>query len=221
MFNFKLRFMDRKIFSSALSEGGLDYKIKMATKFLYYYLRLNFGVLTNQIYFKPNKNNSTVLSFDFNELLKEFDGQITDFLEKNSLGNIIDVKQKIGFEHLGYGCFVTRIFDQLSLISQGNATFFFDTKPNNEYKIRIILQSFAKLTVEIKFENKIIGNLSIPSLSEKEVILNIPSSLINKKVSKLEISTDKLWSLKYLDKEQFDVPLGIGIKKIELLNYDD
>jgi len=58
-------------------------------------------------------------------------------------------------------------------------------------------------------------------LSEKEVILNIPSSLINKKVSKLEISTDKLWSLQYLDKEQFDVPLGIGIKKIELLNYDD
>jgi hypothetical protein len=151
------------------------------------------------------------------EVMNELDNKIIKILEKSQLNNKIDVCTRSGIEQIGYGCFVSKIFNNLLILTQGDATFFFLTS-KKEYRLKMTLQSFVGLSVTVSIENVELGEFDLHSLSERELFVIIRPDQITKNISKIIISTNKLWSLKYLDKDQYDIHIGIGIRNIELIS---
>lgn len=192
---------------------------KFKTKFwslILYYIRLQYGKITGQIYFKWNQENNLKLMINPNEITSMLDQNIKKFLMALDVKNIIDTENGNGYEHLGYGCFATRVFDKPIIFSQGDSTFFFKTMENTDYFLDIVFQSVLGLKIKIFVEDECIYEKPISNITQKFVQTNIPSRLIKNDVTKIIVSTNKLWNLKFLDKNMDEIPIGVGIKKIGL-----
>ena len=194
-----------------------NFKFKILFKFISYYLKLHFGVLTGRIYMDDkNVDQSITIPFNTNDIMSIIDNGIRNTLQHISLENNLAVTVKKGFEHLGYGCFATRVFNKIIVLTQGNAAFFFATPSKQSYILMIVFQAIAKVFVTIKIENTILTELHLPSLSNREIIIPINPQLVSYKISKIIISTNRLWSPHFLEPLKHNVPVGVGIIKLEI-----
>lgn len=196
-------------------------KLKISYKILHYFFRLYLGAVTGRIYFEKKESNQIKeFPFDEKDLQNKIDTDIRETLEKMNLPNVVDVDKNIGFEHIGYGCFATRIFGRIIIMTQTGSSFFFSTSKKQFYELSVIFQSFTKLTVEIKVENTVLKEIKLPSLCRKKVTLQIDREIISEGITKIVISTDKLWSTKFLEQQKDNVPVGVGIIKMKIRELD-
>ena len=93
-------------------------------RLILYYIKLQYGQITGKIYFRWNQKNNSELNINPDKITDMLDQDIINFMKETDVKNIIDTKSDNGYEHLGYGCFATRIFEKPIIFSQGNATFF-------------------------------------------------------------------------------------------------
>lgn len=208
--------MNIEIFHNMLSNSSSSvHKIRLFFQFSCYYLRLRWGVWTGQIYFQWAEHKTKFVNGK--EFLFELDSIIMNELKKRkSYHNYVDTVEKVGFEHIGYGCFVTRISNKLIILTQGDSSFFFFSPMKETPTLKIIFQSFAKVVVSVKIGDNEIIKFKMPTFSEREIQIPLPVKCKPDEIFKVIVSTSELWSLKYIDQNQINIPLGIGIKKIGL-----
>lgn len=194
---------------------------KMLTflKFARYLLRLCVGLITGGIYFNnQNLSNFHNVSFDAKETLNAIDDRIRKTLKKCNCGNQIIPSQQRGFEHIGYGCFGTRKFGNITIWTQGKATFFFLTPSMEHYELKVVIQTIIKNSIKIMIENLTIAEFNLFPLRKKEIILKITPDLIIHDVTKIIVSTDRFWSPHFIDRKENIIPLGVEIKLLEIKN---
>lgn len=190
-------------------------KMRQLGNIIKYVIRLCYGQATGRIYFQTKISLHDNLLIESSDVTNQIDTMIRDFLSKINLSNLVDPSEKKGFEHVGYGCFSTKILDK-KILTQGNATFFFQTRERRKYHLMVRLSSIAKVCVGIKIEDKQLVALNINPLSKKTLDLIIEPDMIKNNISKIIITTDRLWSPHFLDENKIDVPVGIGISLIKI-----
>jgi len=207
-----------KTFNTFNQNKGLHRKLGVAYKFGTYFLKLYYGILTRRIYFNvQNSVKFDLSSLEVKNTLDIIDDSIRNFLRKIPVGNYLSTLEKYGFEHIGYGCFATRKFGRIILLTQGNAVFFFSTSKGHTHMLKIILRSIVKNSVKIMIEDFVLQEFNLSPLTKKKMTVEINASLIKSEISKITISTDRLWSLQYLDEKQHNIPVGLEIILIEVI----
>lgn len=186
------------------------------SKLLGYFLKLKVGEMTKKIYLNNKKER-----FDLEENLvfaeNMIDSHIRKTLEKIKLNNIINVKEKKGFENIGMGAVITpAMFGNLIMITQKKTSIYFSTKEKKKLNLSINFLAIPKISGQIKFEDKIIDNFTISTLTEYKKTICVNSELITNNISKVTIIVDKCWSANYLDNVLPNFPLGIAIQTMEL-----
>lgn len=183
---------------------------------LFYFLKLKIGEITGRIFFQNEKPFGNISKNHLLYAEEAIDNSIRKYL-LNSSQNIIELKNKKGFENIGLGSLITpAMFGHLLLITQKKSSFYFKTDINKKLKLKIEFFAIPKTFGEVFFEDKKIHSFEIPTLTKREVILDINPKFVINEVSKITITTTKNWSPRYLDKKLPDFPLGIGITKISL-----
>ena len=184
-------------------------------KFFWYCCRLQYGISTQKIFYDWNAQKNSEIIFLSEPIEEELDKMMTNFLKKQNIGNVTDITEKRGLEHIGYGSFITNFLNQPLLFTQNRAAFFFlNTKKTNE--LTITFRAIPKTTISIFVNNTFLKKTNISTLHKKTEKITIPSNLLTGDIIKIIISTDKLWLPKFIDKKFQEIPTGIGIEKIEL-----
>lgn len=187
------------------------------SKLFGYFIKLMIGELTGSIYNKKI-DSYTINKDELISSMKIIDNQIRKSLVRMKVENCIDIEKKEGFENIGSGCLITSImFGKLMAVTQGKAQFYFPTKANEKYLLKISLLSIPKISGIIEFEDKPIHYFSISTLNSYNITIEVKPEYVTEVISKISISTNKHWSPKYLDKNLFDFPVGVIVRSIELL----
>lgn len=182
-----------------------------------YFIKLKVGEITGKIYKIGNESNFTIKNLSIMSNIEILDQYIRNTVHKINSQNVLDVNGRKGLEHVGHGFVITpALFGNFIAVTQGIATVYFNTTIKKNFNLKLTLFAIPKITGHIKFEDKIIGSFSIPTLAEKEVSFQIEPDMIKHNVSKITILTEKYWSFRFLDKDLPNIPFGIAVKKIEL-----
>lgn len=182
-----------------------------------YFLKLKIGEISGKIYETERESNFTIRNLNIIKDIEILDPYIRKTLHKISSQNVLDVNNRNGLEHIGYGFVITpALFGNLIAVTQGDATVYFNTGIKKIFNLKLTLFAIPKITGHIKFEDKIIGSFSIPTLAEREISFQIESRMIQHEVSKITISTERHWSSRFLDNSLPNILFGIAVKKIEL-----
>jgi len=184
-------------------------------KFFWYYCKLQYGIITQKIFFNWDTQKGSKIIFLKEPIEEELDKMMTSFLEKQNIENNIDITKKTGLEHIGYGSFMTNFLNQPVLFTQIKSTFFFsNTKKIN--KLTITFKAIPKMAINIFVNEMFLKKINISTLDRKIEKITIPPNVLTKNVIKVIIFTDKLWSPKFIDKKFQEIPTGVGIEKMEL-----
>ena len=186
-------------------------------KLFNYFLKLKLGEKTGKIYCEKKDYKVKLDKFTLRNAEEVIDASIRKTLLKNKIGNIIDIKNKIGLENVGLGAIITpAMFGSLIIITQKKASFYFLTESKKIKKLKFVMLSIPKISGYVKFEDKVVDRFSIPTLTEYKKIIEIEPELIHNKVSKVSIIVDKCWSPNYLDNNLPNFPLGVAIQSIKM-----
>lgn len=184
-------------------------------KFFWYYCKLQYGIITQKIFFNWDTQKRSEIIFSKEPIEEELDKMMTSFLEKQNIENKIDIAKKTGLECIGYGSFITNFLNQPILFTQNKSTFFFsNTKKIN--KLTITFRAIPKMAINISVNDMFLKKIDISTLDRKIEKITIPPNLLTKNFIKVIISTDVLWSPKFIDKKFQEIPIGVGIEKMEL-----
>lgn len=212
-------FSMNKILNSELSTNE---KLSTVASSLQYYFKLKIGEITRQIYHIGEKNITEISKNNFlgSNMIK-FDMAIRNFIKKNSTSvpNILDPSKNLGFEHVGFGAFLVKKFYNSLLLTQGKATFYFYTPIKKNIVFSITLQSIAKISGSIFFEDKKSLEFHLPSLKQRTFLIQIDKNDLVDVVSKIAVATNEFWSPHYIDNDLYDIPVGVGIKRIILSDH--
>lgn len=185
-------------------------------KFFWYYCRLQYGIITKKLFFNWNTQKNPKIIFLKESIEEELDKIMASFLKKQNIGNEIDIMKKKGLEHIGYGSFITNFLSQPILFTQNKSVFFFsNTKKINE--LVITFRTIPKMTVNIFVNDKFLKKIDVSTLHRTIKKIRIPKELLTKNVIKVIISTDRLWSPKFIDAKFQEIPTGVGIEKMKLI----
>lgn len=72
------------------------------------------------------------------------------------------------------------------------------------------------MAINISVNDMFLKKIDISTLDRKIEKITIPPNLLTKNFIKVIISTDVLWSPKFIDKKFQEIPIGVGIEKMEL-----
>lgn len=205
------------------SEYSFKQKVTVVLSAIQYYLKLKIGELTRQIYLVGEQNTVDISSTSSYFDTRKLDVTIRNFIKKNSalLPNIIDPSKNLGFEHIGFGAFFKNILNNPMLLTQGKASFYFFTPKKKDTVFSITLHSIAKISGTVTFENKKIIDFKLPSLTQYTYVFQINKDDLIDTVSKITVSTREFWSPHYLDENIYDIPVGVGVKKITIDHTND
>ncbi|MGI0056354.1 MAG: hypothetical protein ACREAK_03140 [Nitrosarchaeum sp.] len=155
---------------------------------------------------------STKENFDLLDSL--FVSDVKKFLFKNkTLTNIIP-SERLGMNQVGFNTIYVEKPD--SFWTTGYATFFLPTKKNTTNNITIQIASVPEMNIIFGFENDVVKEIKILRLTEKTVKISIDPSKIKNNISKIFITTDKLWKPDVLRNQNAKVVFGIRIDSIKI-----
>ena len=172
-----------------------------------------------KVYHSLDEQNSDVSNFlkmlskEDSELLETlFESDVKNFLMRKKTQTKILPSEKLGMDQVGFN--TINVENPESLWTTGKATFFLPTRKNSTNNITIQIASIPQTNVIFGFENEIIKKIKMSRFSEKTVKISIESTKIKNDISKIFITTDKLWKPDVLQNKNAKVVFGIRIDSI-------
>jgi hypothetical protein len=227
----KYGMMIKTVFNFLVRKQPFREKCKIGINFLKYYLAFqkyyfNFKNGRIEERLKTVYHNLTEQNIEVNNFLKGsskedhdlfdslFISDVKNFLhKKNILTNIIP-SEKLGMNQVGFNSIYVEKPD--SFWTTGNATFFLPTKKNVTNNITIQIASVPEMNIIFGFENDVVMEIKMPRFSEKTIRFSIDPSKIKNDISKIFITTDKLWKPDVLRNQTAKVVFGIRIDSIKI-----
>ncbi|HSB57695.1 MAG TPA: hypothetical protein VLD38_07800 [Nitrosopumilaceae archaeon] len=197
-------------------------RCKNLIKFGRYYKNLLVGISSGEVYHELENQNQILLGLTHDLTQKDLDlidilfrKDVKAFLEKRKLETHLDFSKKFVTNQIGYN---TIYIDKptAGLWTTGIATFFIPTKIGLTNKIIIEFSSVPPMTVSLGFEKKIWQNIRLKKLETKKVELIIKSQEVEKPISEIFITTDRLWLPSKILQVEDSVALGILVKSVNV-----
>ena len=222
--------LSKTFFHFLIRKQPFNEKVRIGINFIriyYNFSKMHYNCLRsrkfNKIYHDLKEQNIDINNFfkmqskdDLSLLDSLFSSDVKQFLNKNNLQADIIPSKKIGMHQVGFNTIYVENPD--SFWTTGKATFFVPTKPKMAHDLIVEVSSVPEINVIIGLENEIIQEIIVPKFSEKKIQISLPSSKIKNNISKIFISTDKLWKPDILQNKKPKVVFGIRIDSIRIKN---
>ncbi len=214
----------KTIIQALEKEKGFTSKIKSLIQFLRYYNNLQKGIRTKQIYHSAHSQNpdcellfNKIQSNDKKLLKTLFNDEVESFLLENKLESKLDFSKRSGMIQIGFNSI---FIEKLSpgIWTTGKAVLFIPTKIGVSNKVVVELFSIPPLTVSIGINENKIKQVFMPKLTTKKVEIAIPLSDARKKISEINITTDKLWKPNVVLEKNISIVVGVCIKSIQVIS---
>jgi hypothetical protein len=206
----------------ATQEGSTFTKIKKLMEFKKFRDNLERGIKNGEIFHKLENQNQGIVNLlnlfeesDFELYRKLFNHDVKNYLKKLRLKKSLDFENRNNSTQIG----INTIFVEkpvLGLWTTGKSSFYLPTKPNQETKISLNLQSVVPVKVKFGFEEHEIHEEEIPKISEKKIELIIPAEIVKEDISEITINTDKLWLPNVILGISKSIKIGIKINQISI-----
>jgi len=209
--------MIKTMYNFLIRRQPLREKWILGIKFLKFYFDLSHEL--KKVYHNLDEQNSDVSNFlkmlskeDFELLDTLFVSDVKNFLMRRKTQTKILPSEKLGMDQVGFN--TINVENPESFWTTGKATFFLPTKKNATNNITIQIASIPQTNVIFGFDNNIIKKIKMSRLSEKKVKISIEPTKIKNDISKIFITTDKLWKPDVLQNQNAKVVFGIRIDSI-------
>jgi hypothetical protein len=223
--------MFKTLYNFLIRKQPFREKCKIGINFLKYYLTFqkyyfNFKNRRIEERLKSIYHNLTEQNIEVNNFLKElstkdfelldslFVSDVKKLLFKNKILTNIIPSKKLGLNQVGFNTIYVEKPD--SFWTTGHATFFLPTQKNTVNNITVQIACVPEMNVTFGFENEIVTEIKISKFSEKTIRFSIDPSKIKNDVSKIFITTDKLWKPDVLRNQTAKVVFGIRIDSIKI-----
>ena len=204
------------------SDASFKQKCNNLQNFIKYYINLQKGIRDKSIFALTTSESKDLLELQKElstekKLLEEvFSKNVKSFLEKQVLKKKIEFFSKEDFLQAG----LNSIFLEepiRSIWTTGKALFYLPTN-NKSRKVKCQIFSLIPTSVCIKFENISSKKILISKLSTKKIELDIIQNSELETVSEISIESEKRWISSILTNQGNDIPLGVWIKSIEIID---
>ena len=208
--------MIKTMYNFLIRKQPLREKWILGINFLKFYFYMSLKL---KVYHNLDEQNSDVSNFlkmlskEDSELLDTlFVSDVKNFLMRKKTQTKIHPSEKLGMDQVGFN--TINVENPKSFWTTGKATFFLPTKKNAINNITIQIASIPQTNVIFGFENEIIKEIKMSKFSEKKVKISMEPSKIKNDISKIFITTDKLWKPDVFQNQNTKVVFGIRIDSI-------